>query len=252
VGRDDLLAQLFAQLALDQPAAIHVPPVALQGMGGIGKTTLAITLGRSEASAKLFPDGVLWTAVGPDPTIRTLLDDWGRALGLNLIAERSAEACRERLRSALHHRRMLLIVDDVWEVAHGEYFMVAGPRCRLLLTTRESPVAYTLATRERTVTVDVLKPEAALALLHRLAPDAVAADAESAKRLCERLEYLPLALTLAGRLLANEADVPERMQRLLGELLDRRAARLQLYQAEGRLGLDAAEPVSLQAVLGMS
>jgi hypothetical protein len=97
-----------------------------------------------------------------------------------------------------------------------------------------------------------LKPEAALALLRRLASKTVTADEEIAKRLCARLEYLPLALTLAGRLLATEADVPSRMQRLVSELIERREARLQLLQAEGRLGLNEDEAVSLQAILGMS
>jgi hypothetical protein len=80
----------------------------------------------------------------------------------------------------------------------------------------------------------------------------VTTDERSARRLCERLEFLPLALTLAGRLLANEADVPSRMQRLTTELIERREARLRLLEADGRLGLDPNQPVSLQAILGMS
>jgi hypothetical protein len=200
----------------------------------------------------LFPDGVLWVSLGIMPTIRILLDGWGRALGENMLAERDEETCSERLRTILHRRRVLLIVDDVWEVMHGQYFAVAGPHCRTLITTRESPVAYMLATRERTLQVDVLNPEAALELLYCLAPDAVIADQKSSIRLCERLEFLPLALTLAGRLLANEADIPSRMQRLLDELIQRREARLRLLQVEGRTGLDKDHPVSLQAVLGMS
>ena len=171
---------------------------------------------------------------------------------MDLLPERDESACRDRLRAVLYRRRALLIVDDVWEAAHGSYFTVAGPHCRTLITTREPPVAYALATRDRTLRVDVLKPEAALALLRRLAPEAVIADERSAQRLCERLEYLPLALTLAGRLLAVEADVPARMARLLGELIEQRDARLTLLQAEGRLGLTEDEPVSLQAILGMS
>lgn len=142
LGREDALARLFTLLALDQPTAANVPPVALHGMGGIGKTTLAIALGRLEAIPQLFPDGVLWVGVGPDPTVRNLLDDWGRALGVSLVAEQDAAACQERLRALLHQRRLLLIIDDVWEVAHGQAFMLAGPHCRTLLTTRESPAAY--------------------------------------------------------------------------------------------------------------
>jgi len=251
-GRDDDLTRLFDLLALGDEQATDVPPVALRGMGGVGKTTLAIALARLEIVPKIFSDGVLWTALGPNPTVRFLLEGWGKSLGVDLLPERDENACRDRLRAVLYHRRMLLIVDDVWDVAHGQYFTIAGPRCRTLITTRETPVAYTLATRERTLRVDVLKPDAALALLRRLATEAVAADEKTALRLCERLEFLPLALTLAGRLLAAEADVPARMQRMLDELIERRDARLQLLQAEGRLGLAEDQPVSLQAILGMS
>lgn len=252
LGRDDDLTRVFDLLQLGDTEAADVPPVALRGLGGIGKTTLAAALGRLAIMPERFPDGVLWAALGPQPTLRIQLDGWGRALGVDLLPERDENACRDRLRAILYRKRALVIVDDVWEAAHGSYFTVAGPQCRTLITTRETPVAYALATRDRTLRVDVLKPEAALALLRRLAPEAVNADECSALRLCERLEYLPLALTLAGRLLAVEADVPARMTRLLGELIEQRDARLKLLQAEGRLGLTEDEPVSLQAILGMS
>lgn len=251
-GRDDIMTQIFDLLVLQDENAHNIAPVALRGMGGIGKSTLAMILGRLEIIPQFFPDGVLWTALGPNPTLRLLLDDWGRALGLDLLPEPDEAACSRRLQEALYHRRVLLIIDDVWEVAHGKYFIVPGPQCRILITTRESPVAYTLATRERTLSVAVLKPKAALALLRALAPEIVATDEKTALRLCERLEYLPLGLTLAGRLLAIEADIPSRMQYLVDELLERREARLQLLQAEGRPGLDEDQPVSLQAILGMS
>lgn len=252
LGREEALLRLQHLLALDQPTAVNVPPVALHGMGGIGKTTLALALARQTVIPQLFPDGVLWVGVGPQPTIRNLLDDWGQALGLRLLGERDEAACQERLRTYLHQRRLLLVIDDVWEVAHGQHFLVGGPYCRTILTTRESPVAYTLTTRERTQRVDVLEPAAALALLHRLAPESVVLDEGSARRLCERLEFLPLALTLAGRLLALEADIPQRMQRLLHELIARGSSRLHLAQAESRLGLNPEQPASLHAILGMS
>lgn len=251
-GRQDDLNRLLELLAPGDELEPDVPPVALRGMGGIGKTTLAIALARLDSIPRFFPDGVLWTAPGPNPTIRLLLDAWGRALGMDLQPERDETTCRDRLRAVLYQRRVLIIVDDVWQTVHGSYFQVGGPRCRTLFTTREAPVAYDLATRERTLRVDVIDPKAALDLLERLAPEAVRADEKNARRLCERLEFLPLGLTLAGRLLASEADVPTRMNRLVGELIERRQSRLQLLQAEGRPGLEEDQPVSLQAILGMS
>lgn len=251
-GRDDALTQIFDGLALGDTKVTNLAPLALRGLGGIGKTTLAKALGRLTLIPKLFPDGVLWTELGPNPTVRLLLDGWGKALGIDLLPERDEHACRERLQEFLYARRALLIVDDIWHVAHGRYFLVAGPQCRTVLTTRELNVAQELATRERTLRVDVLSMEASLALLQKLAPEAVAADSSTAARLCERLEFLPLALTLAGRLLANEAEVPSRMHRIVGELIERRDSRLQLLQSEGRVGLDRENPVSLEAILGMS
>ncbi len=252
IGRNNILKKLTGLLAFDDEQARDVSPVALRGMGGIGKTTLAIALARLEKAHHLFPDGILWTALGPTPTVRLHLDSWGRALGVDLLPERDEDACRDRLRAVLYHRRVLLIVDDVWDAAHGNYFQIAGPQCRTVFTTREVPIAHDMATRERTLRVDVLKPEAALKLLRRLAPEAVDTDKKLALRLCERLEFLPLGLALAGRLLANETDIPSRMQRLVGELIDRRENRLKLLQSEGRLGLDEEQPASIQAILGMS
>ena len=213
---------------------------------------MTLALGRLEGMRQRFPDGVLWTALGPNPTVRFLQEDWGRALGLDLLPERDENSCRHRLQEALYDRRVLLIVDDVWDIPQGSQFDIVGPAGCAIFTTRELNIAHHLATRDRTIQVDILSPDASLQLLHRLVPQAVSQNRQIAQQLCDRLEYLPLALTLAGRMLANEVDVPSRMQRLIDELLERRQARLQLLQDEGRLGLDEENPVSLQAILGLS
>ncbi|MCA9994739.1 MAG: hypothetical protein KDE56_03260 [Anaerolineales bacterium] len=249
-GRSRLIKKIIAGLHLDNPDAVDVPPLALRGMAGIGKTTLLTAVGRLQLVQEQFPDGVLWTSVGQDPTIRLLLDSWGRALGIDLNVERDERACQERLRAVLHARRMLLLVDDVWEQAHGDYFQLAGPHCRLVFTTRESEVAYHLATRQRSLRVDLLEPEAALALLRQLAPEAVSQDLANAKALCERLEYLPLAITLAGRLLAAE-EIPSRTQRLLRQLVEREGA-LDLVEPAGRAGSSEDKPISVRGILALS
>lgn len=252
-GREVDLAQIMTLLHPAQTPNVDGYAVALRGMGGVGKTTLAMAVGRSANIAELFPDGVLWTALGPKPVLRPLLNQWGRALGVDLQALPDEAACQERLRTLLFHRRALLIVDDIWDIQHGRAFVVGGPLCRLLVTTRELPIARELAMKERTLNVDILPIEAALALLRHLAPEAVTTDERTALRLLERLEYLPLGVTLAGRLLASEAAVPQRMERLLQELIEHRQSRLQLLQAEVRPGLGVGEePASLQAILGMS
>jgi hypothetical protein len=252
LGRDELLTRVYDLLQIGDSAATDVTPAALQGMGGIGKTTVAATLGRLTTIRQVFPDGVLWATLGPRPNVRAFLEMWGRALGIDLLPEHDERACRDRLLGVLFQRKVLILIDDVWDVRAAQYFLVGGPQCRTLFTTREAPIAHTLATSQRTVRVDVLQPEHAFLLLSRLAPEAAASNVAIAQRVCEKLEYLPLALTLAGRMLASEADVPRRMQRLLGELIERRDARLQLVQSEGRAGVSEEHPISLGAILGMS
>ncbi len=247
-GREKDLTEIASLLALDDDKATNVPPLALRGMGGIGKTTLVVAVGRREGIRQQFPDGVLWVALGPEPVIRVLQNNLGRALGVDLLPERDETTCRDRLRAVLEHRQVLLIVDDVWNEKQGSYFQIGGARCRTLFTTREPPIAYALATRGRTREVGVLSMEASLALLMQLAPQV---EESLARQLCERLEYLPLALNLAGRLLAKE-DVPSRISRFISELMERREARLKLLQNEGRLGSGEENPVSIQAILGMS
>ena len=250
VGRADDLDKIFDLLRLSDPIP-DLPPAALYGMAGVGKTTLAIALGRDNRVTQHFPDGVLWISVGPKPTLRNLLDQWGNALGLNLLSARDEAACQNRLRGFLFERRALLIVDDVWDAQQGKTFQVGGPHCRILYTTRESPIAYELATMPRALSVKVLAPDAALDILRRLAPLVVAENEPRARELCERLGYLPLALTLAGNLLAIETDVPARLERLTRELIERGDARLALARAEPRAGIEA-ESVSVRAILDLS
>ena len=252
IGREKELAEIIELLQLDNQSATEVPPIALRGMGGIGKTTLSIAIGRQGNIFTLFPDGVLWTELGPYPDVRNCLNIWGDVLGLDLRPEYDESSCADRLRDALYNRRALLIVDDVWAVAHGGYFQVAGPSCRLIFTTREPPIAHALATPERTLLVGLLSPESAMAMFRKMAPEAVRTDTQAIERLCGSLERLPLGLKLAARLLADEAGVPSRMRRLVDELIEKSSARLSLIQSEGRLGLTEDQPVSLQAIIGMS
>jgi hypothetical protein len=249
-GREDDLRLLMELLQLEGSAS-NVAPVALRGLGGVGKTILAAALAQQPLVRQFFTGGILWTELGPKPSLRVRLEEWGRLLALNLAAMPDLEACSRRLHAELETRQALLIVDDVWETADGLHFLVGGPRCRVVVTTRELPVAHDLATPHRMIPVDTITPAAAVALLRALAPEVVDSNSQKAEELCARLEYLPLAITLAGRFLANEALTTPRQHQLIAVLLASAEERLALAQHTPRAGIEDVRP-SLRAIFALS
>lgn len=183
----------------------------VRGWPGVGKTTLVGVLGRDPEILKMFPDGVLWTAVDQTPELISKLAEWGRALGTDeLLKIPTIEEAVIKLAALLRNRRMLLIVDDIWNQAHAVPFIKAsaGSPCALLATTRLTSVAEQLTSDEKRIYVlPVLTEEHALILLRYLAPGVVENHPDECRQLVSDLEYLPLALHVAGRLLKAEAKL---------------------------------------------
>lgn len=146
---------------------------------------------------------------------------WGRALGISGIEqEKTAEDLARRLSSTLQKKRMLLLVDDVWDSAHGQQFKVGGEHCAIFFTTRETKIAEDLAPRpEKDIYyLDKLSDDQALALLKKLAPQVVTNHPEECLTMVKELEGLPLSLQVAGRLLNAEYTRGFSVTDLLAEL----------------------------------
>jgi len=248
IGRDEVLAELIAALKLGEDGAGPIALTALKGMGGIGKTTLAAALANHPEVETALPEGTLWAGLGPEPEVMSLLAEWGTQLGEDFAPFDSPETRSRRLSTLLHDKKALLIVDDVWQAEAARYFLVGGSHCRALITTRDNEIARKLAGQEA-VRVETLTNAASLNLLRQLAPEAVTADEKAANELATVLDGLPLALTLAGQMLAAEWEAGLGVAGALSELKDREA-RLKLAGAE-RAGLAIDEP-SLRAILAMS
>jgi len=231
VGRESAMAELRARLA--GPAATMVL-TAVRGWPGVGKTTLAAALAHDGQLKRAFPDGVLWAALGPEADPFPVLGSWLSALGLDPGDMPTVEQRSGRLAALLRHRRLLLIVDDVWDAAQARPFCVGGLDCRTLVTTRHPQVARDLGLSEQSIyRLEVLSDDAAVDLLRSLAPGVVAGDPEGTLRLARELEGLPLALKVAGGLLAAEAAMGWGLGDLLAEL------------AEGRRILEESAPADL-------
>ncbi len=229
IGRETVLAHLKQRLGAGGSDKTH-PVTVIQGWPGVGKSTLLAALAHDTQVAQIFPDGILWASLGENPYLLDELSRWAAILRLD--APRKLEGLTTQLTAALRHKRVLLLLDDVWQVEHAKPFKVGGPGCALIITSRLNDVAEALSPTSRDVyRLPVLPEEQALALLCALAPEAISEHPNEAYELVRDLEGLPLALQVAGRLLRSEARLGWGVGELLEEL--RRGANLLGAQAPG-------------------
>jgi hypothetical protein len=221
LGRETALREVKSLLGLVDGRVSHPKQAIVRGWPGVGKTTLVSILSRDPDVMQAYPDGVLWTSLNQKPSLMSILAGWGRTLGRDdILRIATAEEAVAELHSILQHQRMLLIVDDVWETGHGALFQkVWGGNCGLLITTRLDKVAQSLAQPESEIyNLPVLAEEDALKLMSILAPMVVDQHPDECRSLVEDLEYLPLALHVAARLLRKRFSRGLEVQSLLEDV----------------------------------
>ncbi len=175
------------------------------GMSGIGKSALAAALAWDEDVRRVFPDGILWLRLGHQPDIPLLQAELARRVGVELTTMDAVAEGKTRLRELFRGRAVLLILDDVEEIAHLELFNVLDSRGRLLFTTHDNGYLAMLADFEYQIAP--WSEEDALRLLAAWggqSPDVLPPAAAEAARECA---YLPLGLAVAGAMVgATGAD----------------------------------------------
>lgn len=110
VGREDDLHHLKARLratSSDQARSSIQVLTAIKGWPGVGKTTLAAMLAYDRDIIATFPDGILWTSLGPNPNLFSELAAWGRALGTDeLLRAKTLEEASAQLAAMLRTKSL--------------------------------------------------------------------------------------------------------------------------------------------------
>jgi NB-ARC domain/Effector-associated domain 10 len=223
IGREDALQDVKQLVGINGIKGHQSRTSIVRGLPGVGKTTLVSVLSRDPDVAAVYPDGVLWTSLDQKPALMSILAGWGRALGRDdLLKVPTPEEAVQQLAATLQRKRMLLIVDDVWESGHGALFQQArGTDCGLLITTRLTQVANLLGQTEDAVyNLPVLTEDHALKLMRILAPTVVDTYKDDSLNLVRSLECLPLALHVAARLLRTESRYDWGVTDLLKEITE--------------------------------
>lgn len=223
VGRTKDLDRLKARLGVGKDGAQRSEVQILttvRGWPGVGKTSVAAALARDPDLRSKF-EGVLWASLGQEPDLLGEMTKWGRWLGSDdLYRAESFKEATSFLRTLLRERKLVIVLDDVWEAGHAAVFQRAcGPACTIVATTREPGVAQLLASRPESVyQLDVLDTESAYHLLRLLAPEVVELHPNESYHLVNELECHPLAIQVAGRLLREEASLGWGVHSLLQDL----------------------------------
>ena len=230
-GRDDQLAELlgaFDPAGGEAPGAVLV--AAVSGLGGIGKTALAVQAAHAAREDGRFPGGVLFVnlhgydddRVTAEQALETLLRGLGTSpehipngVDARAALYRSVLAARERELGAV-----LVLADNAVAAEQVRPLHPGGVRHRLLATSRSKLPQL----GARLLPLGELSPEEAYDLLDRALRIAAADDGrvanerEAAGELASLCGYLPLALQIAAALLVLDRDKP--VAELVAELAE--------------------------------
>ena len=239
-GREDFLERLHVQLRTTKAAAVS-QPLAISGLGGIGKTQLAVEYAyryRHEYKA------VLWGRAHTTEALEASYTELARLLQLTQPNEQKQEVIVQAVKKWLSMRQdWLLILDNADELALVRPFLPTTFVGHLLLTTRSLVIGKLAQCLE----IDVMNREVgALLLLRRarlvaqngLLDTASPTDKTLAYRITEELGGLPLALDQAG------AYVEETQCGLINYWQLYQTRRKELLKARGGFGDDHPEPVA--------
>jgi len=195
VGRIDALSDLIAALTSDSESQ----PCCIVGMGGVGKTTLAVHL--AHMLHDHFTDGVLWANTATSEPL-AVLDSWARAFDCDYSGLPDLESRAAAMRGLLADKRVLVVLDDVRSAEHARSLLPSGPQCAVLLTTRDVEIGVSLGAQ--------LYPLSGLTLADCLqlmsyivGEERVASEAACADEICGLLGNLPLAVEIASQRLAS-------------------------------------------------
>lgn len=231
VGRRQALDDLTRLADGDTRRVVGV----VDGMAGVGKTTVAISAANQLTSK--FPDGQMFVdlhgftsdtaPVEPAAALAQLLH--GMGISTDQLPE-ELDARAALWRSCLRDKRILILLDNAVDAAQIRPLLPSEPKCLVLITSR---MRLTDVDESCPLTLEPLNVTASVELFTRVAgPDRVAEQpSEALSELVSLCGGLPLALRLAA---ARFRDRPDWQLRQLTQRLRHSSDRLLELDLGGR------------------
>ncbi|KAI4332285.1 hypothetical protein L6164_017207 [Bauhinia variegata] len=186
--------------------------IALFGLGGSGKTTLVMEVGKKAKESNLF-DRIVAVTVSQTPNVRNIQGQMADMLNFKL-EEETEKGRAQRLHMRLkEEKRILIIVDDVWGEFNLKDIGIASDicdsgSCKIILTSRRQQVC-TLMDCQKKIRLDLLNEAEAWALFKKHAhldnQSSLSLLSSVGQDVARECKGLPIAIQAVGRSLKGQS-----------------------------------------------
>ncbi|XP_078158079.1 putative disease resistance protein RGA4 [Carex rostrata] len=224
-GRESEKEKLIEVLSSERDV---VSVVTIVGMGGIGKTTLAQLAYNDQRIRQRF-DKFGWICVSEDFNVERLTKESLESITRNVCGITNLGALQEELLRVISGKRVLLVLDDVWNEKKSFWDSFQTPFmsakfAKILVTTRNDSVARIMQT-EPTFKIGCLSTEQCWQLFEHYAFGGVDQNKRPklvgiGKQIMEKCGMLPLAVKSIASLLRHEVEEESWREILESELWD--------------------------------
>ena len=196
IQRDQLLEAIVNKLTDDSIPTVGTT-VTITGVGGVGKSILAKALCHDLRLINYFLDGFLWIRLGPIPLSPAIRLGQLYHLLTNKTDVGNQFFFIDKLKSLIanHLHKLLVIIDDVWEISDALVYTEVFNGCKIVMTTRRENVNKLIPSK-MCITVERMSEEEAVKLLTYNLPKQT--PVEDANYLVQDMNCCPLLLDLVG------------------------------------------------------
>jgi DNA-binding SARP family transcriptional activator len=216
----DFVGRVEEMRLLQQKTEPETKPVlwVIQGMSGVGKTSLAVHAGH--AMSEVYSDAQLYLPFRAHDQLRTALDPADALhdllMMLGVPPKRIPDTLRARAElwhAELAARRALVIFDDVTGPDQVMSLLPETSDCLVIVTSRRQHPGWS---GWRSLTLRVLPEDDAVALFTQIAGSAAEREPDHLARVARLCGYLPLAIRLAASRLrsGSAASLPDLIDEL--------------------------------------
>ncbi|XP_077225798.1 uncharacterized protein LOC143859003 [Tasmannia lanceolata] len=145
-GRDEDKKNIVKLLLTDVSSENDVPVIAIVGMGGLGKTTLA-QLAYNDERVKGNFELRMWVYVSQNFVVTTIVKAILESATGSSTVLTQLDVMQNRLRDVICEKRFLLVLDDVWNEDSEKWddlkkiLTCRAKGSKIVVTTRKQPVA---------------------------------------------------------------------------------------------------------------